>query len=256
MKIAGKVCVITGGASGIGRELACRFKKEGAKGIAIADMNEQGLKETAEMMGGLPVVTDVTKEADIQNLIAKAEEAFGDIDIFVSNAGIVRPGDENATDEMWDLNWNIHVKSHIYAARAMVPKMTARGGGYLVNTASAAGLLHQVDSATYGVTKHAAVSFAEWISIRYHHKGIRVSVLAPQAVDTPMIAERKGGVASIDGVATTEHLADCVVETMDKEEFLILPHAEVREYLKRKTSDYDRWLHGMRKYRARFYPDD
>ncbi|MZR31054.1 SDR family oxidoreductase [Sneathiella litorea] len=249
MKIAGKNVVITGGASGIGKALAERFHAEGAKGITVADLQEGPLQEVAKSVNGLAVPTNVGKEADIQNLVAKAEEAYGPIDIFVSNAGLARYGWEETPNDIWQLNWDVHVMAHVYAARAVVDKMIANGGGYLVNTASAAGLLSQVDSATYATTKHAAIAFAETMSIRYGDKGIRVSVLCPQQVRTAMTQDRLGSVASVDGTMEPEELADCVVETMDKEEFLILPHAQVREYIQRKASDYDRWLKGMRKLR-------
>ena len=249
MKIAGKNIVITGGASGIGKALAERFHAEGAKGITVADMQEGPLNEVAKSVNGLAVHCNVAREPDIQNVVAKSEEAFGPIDIFVSNAGIARYGWEETEDDIWQLNWDIHVMAHVYAARAVVKKMIANGGGYLVNTASAAGLLSQVDSATYATTKHAAVAFAETLSIRYGDKGICVSVLCPQSVRTAMTASRLDGVASVDGVLEPEQLADCVVDTMDKEEFLILPHPQVREYIMRKAGDYDRWLKGMRKLR-------
>ncbi|MDF2366485.1 SDR family oxidoreductase [Sneathiella sp.] len=249
MKIAGKNIVITGGASGIGKALAERFHAEGAKGITVADMQEGPLQEVAKSVNGLAVPCNVGKESDIKNLVAKAEEAFGPIDIFVSNAGLARYGWEETSDENWQLNWDVHVMAHVYAARAVIDKMIANGGGYLVNTASAAGLLSQVDSATYATTKHAAIAFAETMSIRYGDKGVRVSVLCPQQVRTAMTENRLDGVASVDGTMEPEELADCVVETMDKEEFLILPHKQVREYMLRKATDYDRWLKGMRKLR-------
>tara|TARA_R100000005_G_scaffold93103_1_gene67804 strand:+ start:4440 stop:5207 length:768 start_codon:yes stop_codon:yes gene_type:complete len=249
MKIAGKNIVITGGASGIGKALALRFHQEGAKSITVADLQEGPLTEVAKSVGGLAVPCNVAKEADIQNLVAKAEAAYGPIDIFVSNAGIARYGFEETPDDIWQQNWDIHVMAHVYAARAVVDKMLANGGGYLVNTASAAGLLTQINSSTYSTTKHAAIAFAETLHIRYSDKGIRVSVLCPQSVRTAMTANNIDGVASVDGVMEPEQLADCVVETMDKEEFLILPHPQVLEYMRRKTSDYDRWLKGMRKLR-------
>ena len=142
--------------------------------------------------------------------------------------------------------------AHVYAARSVAPGMAARGSGYLVNTASAAGLLTHTGSATYAVTKHAAVAFAEWLAIAYGDKGVRVSVLCPQAVRTAMIAGRESGVASVDGVLSPEEVAECVVETMAREEFLILPHAKVRDYMQFKTGDIDRWLGGMRRLRARY----
>lgn len=249
MKIEGKNIVITGGASGIGKALAERFHAEGAKGITVADLQEDALKEVAKSVGGVAVPCNVTSESDIQNLVAKAESAFGPIDIFVSNAGIARYGWEESPNELWQLNWDIHVMAHVYAARAVVDKMIANGGGYLLNTASAAGLLSQVDSATYAVTKHAAVAFAETMAIRYGDKGLRVSVLCPQQVRTAMTEGHEDNVAAVDGTMEPEDLAEHVVNSMAKEEFLILPHPQVLDYIQRKTGDYDRWLSGMRKLR-------
>ena len=252
MKIEGKVAVITGGASGIGRELARRFKAEGAAGIVVADVQEEALVAVAEEVGGLAVVTDVTKESKIQTLVERAENEVGPIDIFCSNAGIARLGDVYASNDEWQLNWDIHVMAHVYAARLVAPKMAARGDGYLVNTASAAGLLSHVGSATYAVTKHAAVSFAEWLSIEYGTRGVKVSILCPQAVRTAMTQGREKGVASVDGMIDPDELAECVVQTMEKEEFLILPHPVVLKYIQGKAGDYDRWLGGMRKLKERY----
>ena len=223
MKISGKNVVITGGASGIGKALAERFHKEGAASITVADVQEEALKDVAKSVNGLAVVCDVSNEDDIKNLVAKAEEAYGTIDVFVSNAGIARYGWEETPDEIWDLNWKIHVMAHVYAARAVVDKMVAQGSGYLINTASAAGLLSQIDSATYATTKHAAIAFAETLAIRYGDKGVRVSVLCPQQVRTAMTKDRAGSVSDVDGTLEPEELADCVIETMDREDFLMLP---------------------------------
>lgn len=252
MKIKGKVVVVTGAASGIGRALARRFSKEAATGVVLADLQTDALIEVANETGGLPVTCDVGKEADILRLVDEGEKAFGPIDVFCSNAGIARLGDETASNEEWQLNWDIHVMAHVYAARAVAPAMAKRGSGYIVNTASAAGLLSHVNSATYSVTKHAAVAFAEWLSISYGNSGVKVSVLCPQAVRTAMTQGMEDGVASVDGMLEPEQLADSVVETMDREEFLILPHPQVMDYLRRKTNDYDRWLKGMRNLRNDF----
>ena len=252
MKIDGKIAIITGGASGIGRGLARRFKAEGAAGVVIADIHEDALAKVAEEVGGLAIATDVSNEEEVQNLVKCAESEFGPIDIFCSNAGIAWLGDENAPDTDWQKCWDIHVMAHVYAARAVAPKMAARGDGYLVNTASAAGLLSHVNSATYAVTKHATVALAEWLSIEYGTRGVKVSVLAPQAVRTPMTEGKEGGVASLDGMIEVEDLAECVINSMDREEFLILPHPVVLKYLQNKTGDYDRWLAGMRKLKNRY----
>ncbi|HJP35530.1 MAG TPA: SDR family oxidoreductase [Gammaproteobacteria bacterium] len=255
MDIKNKIAVITGGASGIGAALARRFHAEGAAAIAVADVQEELLTTVAASVDGIAVPCDVTAESDIQNLVERVEAELGPIDIFCSNAGIARLGDEDVSNDEWQLNWDIHVMAHVYAVRAVAPKMAARGGGYLIHTASAAGLLSHIQSATYSVTKHAAVAFAEWVSIKYRDQGVRVSVLAPQAVRTPMTERPEGAaVASVDGMIEPEALADCVIETMAREEFLILPHPEVREYLLGKATDVDRWLAGMNRWRKNTGP--
>lgn len=255
MEVRNKIAVITGGASGIGAALARRFHAEGAKAIAVADVQEDLLGEVAAAVGGIAVPCDVTRESDIQDLVSRVEAELGPIDIFCSNAGIARLGDEDVPNDEWQLNWDIHVMAHVYGVRAVAPKMAARGGGYLIHTASAAGLLSHIQSATYSVTKHAAVSFAEWVSIKYRDQGVRVSVLAPQAVRTPMTDRPdEAAVASIDGMIEPEELADCVIETMAREAFLILPHPEVHDYMVRKATDVDRWLTGMNRWRAQAGP--
>ncbi|MBI5617456.1 MAG: SDR family oxidoreductase [Gammaproteobacteria bacterium] len=255
MELRGKTIVITGGASGIGAALARRFHAEGARAIALADLPGAKLAATAAELGALAVPCDVAKEQDIRALVARVEAELGPIDVFCSNAGIARLGDEDAPNEEWQLNFDVHVMAHVYAVRAVVPGMVARGGGYLLHTASAAGLLSHVQSATYAVSKHAAVAFAEWVSIKYRHQGIRVSVLAPQAVRTPMTARPDGAsVASVDGMIEPEELAECVVRGIAREEFLILPHPKVRDYLQRKAADVDRWLAGMNRWRVEVGP--
>jgi NAD(P)-dependent dehydrogenase (short-subunit alcohol dehydrogenase family) len=236
MDIKDKVAVITGGASGIGAAMARRFHAEGARGVVVADLNDAQLGDVAAEVGGLAVRCDVAREADIQALVAQTEAKFGPIDIFCSNAGIARLGDEDVPDAEWALNWNVHLMAHVYAVRAVAP------GSH-------------IQSATYSVTKHAAVAFAEWVAIKYRDKGVRVSVLAPQAVRTPMTERPEGAsVASQDGMIEPEQLAQCVVETMAREEFLILPHPEVREYMQRKASNVDRWIEGMNRWRVKAGP--
>ncbi len=252
MKILRKTAVITGGAGGIGKALAIQFMKEGAKGVVIADLGLQRLEAIAEELGVDSFECDVRKEADIASLVEYSEGLFGPIDIFVSNAGVFRAGGEATADDDWQLNWDVHVMAHVYAARAVAQKMADRGTGYLVNTSSAAGLLTHVNSATYSVTKHGAVAFAEYLSATYGPDGVRVSVLCPQAVKTAMTDGMEDGVASVDGMIEPEELAQCTVETMDRESFLILPHPEVLEYMRRKTGDYDRWLQGIQRLKQRF----
>ena len=257
MQVQGKHIVVTGAASGIGRALCERFAAEGAASIVAADINKAGADEVAERIGGqcrsLAVRTDVSNEDDVRELVSRSLEHGGQIDLFCANAGVFIPGDESVANEDWQRIWDINVLSHILAARHVLPHMLERGEGYLLNTASAAGLLSQVGSAPYAVTKHAAVGFAEWISMTYGNRGIRVSVLCPQAVRTEMTANtRGGGVAGVDGMLEPEQLADTVIETLDEERFLCLPHPEVLTYLQRKASDYDRWLGGMRRLNDRF----
>lgn len=245
MDLKGKVAVVTGAASGIGRAAALRFAAEGAAGVVLADLNADALKPVAEATGGLAVPCDVSREEDIRRLAREAEARFGRVDVFFSNAGIVVRGGLETPDEVWERNWKIHVMAHVWAARAVVDPMVARGGGYFVVTASAAGLLNIVESASYGVTKHGAVAFAEWLSIAYGRKGLRVSCLCPQAVLTGMY---KGeGSAGVDGALTPEQVAGEIVKVMAAERFLILPHPQVLEYLRAKAANYDRWLGGMQK---------
>jgi NAD(P)-dependent dehydrogenase (short-subunit alcohol dehydrogenase family) len=247
MKVKGKVVVVTGGASGIGRAMARRFAAEGAAHVAVADLDGKGAAAVAKEFGGSHRQVDVSKEADIQALIDETERDHGPIALFCSNAGIGVGRGIDASDEQWQKIWEVNLMSHVYAARNLIPRMVKRGGGYLLNTASAAGLLSQIGSVTYAVTKHAAVALAEWLSITHGHEGIKVSVLCPQAVRTAMTAGNPDGVASVDGMLEPEQVADVVVETLEQERFLVLPHPEVVTYMKRKATDYDRWLAGMRR---------
>jgi NAD(P)-dependent dehydrogenase (short-subunit alcohol dehydrogenase family) len=252
MRVQDKIVVVTGGASGIGRAMARRFAAEGAAHVAVADVNEDGAREVAQEIGGSFRKVDVSVEEQVVALIDETESSAGPIDLFCSNAGIGGGQGLDSTDEQWQRIWDVNVMSHVYAARHLVPRMIPRGGGYLLNTASAAGLLSQIGSLTYAVTKHAAVALAEWISITHGNDGIKVSVLCPQAVRTAMTAGRDGNVASLDGMLEPEQVADSVVEALDEERFLVLPHPEVLEYMQRKTSDYDRWLNGMRRLQDRY----
>jgi len=246
MDVKGKVAVITGAASGIGRATALKFAADGAAGVVVADMNEAGLQPVAQAVNGLAVRCDVSREADIQALVAAAEKRYGRVDIYFSNAGIGNSRGMEPDDEMWDKMWKIHGMAHVWAARAVVEPMIARGGGYFIITASAAGLLNIVESAAYAVTKHAAVAFAEWLSIAYGRRGLGVSCLCPQAVRTGMVPG-DGGSAGGDGILSAEVVADEIVKVMADEKFLVLPHPEVLTYLRGKTADYDRWLGGMQK---------
>jgi NAD(P)-dependent dehydrogenase (short-subunit alcohol dehydrogenase family) len=252
MLVKDRIVVVTGAASGIGRALAQRFAAEGAKLVVCSDRNGDGVRAVAQEVGGIAFETDVSKEADILHMIETVEAEQGPIDLFCSNAGIGIGGGAEAPDEAWQRIWDINVMAHVWAARHMVPRMAARGEGYLVNTASAAGLLSQIGSAPYAVTKHAAVGLAEWLAITHGDKGIRVSVLAPQAVRTAMTAGNPDGVASVDGMIEPEAVAEACIRAIEAEDFLILPHPEVLEYMRRKTGDYNRWIGGMRKLQRRY----
>lgn len=257
MEIKDKVVVVTGAASGIGRALCERFAAEGAKAVIVSDVDTVGMAETVAKIGeqteavGIPC--NVGDEQEVNKLVEETLARFDHIDLFCSNAGIFTPGDENVATEAWQSIWDINVMSQVFAARAVLPSMLERGEGYLLNTSSAAGLLNQVGSAPYAVTKHAAIGFAEWLSITYGSRGIKVSALCPQAVRTAMTAgSEEGGVAGLDGMLEPEQLADTVIETLAEERFLCLPHPEVLTYMRRKTDDYDRWIGGMRRLQDRF----
>lgn len=253
MQLADKVIVVTGGGSGIGAAMVRRFAAERPRAIVVADLNGDNAARVAAEVGGVARQLDVGDEAAVLAMIDATEAEQGPIDLFCSNAGIGLGRGLEATNEEWNTIMNVNVMAHVYAARHLVPRMVARGGGYLLNTASAAGLLSQIGSVTYAVTKHAAVALAEWISITHGNEGVRVSVLCPQAVDTPMIAGTDaGGVAGVDGIMSPEAVADVVVDGIAAETFLILPHPSVKEYIQRKASDYDRWLGGMRKLQDRY----
>jgi NAD(P)-dependent dehydrogenase (short-subunit alcohol dehydrogenase family) len=270
VEINGKVAVVTGGASGIGRALCLALAESGAAAVVVADVDGGGAAQTAAAVeaAGLPalaVPTDMSREEEVRALVSLAEEGFGPVGLFCSNAGIIVDGGVEVADEAWSRIWAINVQAHVYAARALLPGMLARGEGYLVITASAAGLLTELGSAPYSVTKHAAVGLAEWLSITYGDQGLRVSCLCPQAVRTNLIAtshrqvadmpaERTGlgtPQASVDGVLTAEDVAACVIEAIGDERFLILPHPDVAVYEQRRAGDRDRWLRGMRRLQSR-----
>ena len=252
MKLASKHAVVTGGAAGIGRALVRKFAAEGAR-VVVADLDADGAVEVADEIGGIAVAVDVGDETSVRSLVERAEKEYGAVDLFCSNAGIFVPGDVEVPNEQWQQIWEVNVMAHVYAARAVLPSMLERGEGYLLNSASAAGLLTQIGSGPYAVTKHAAVGLAEWLAVTYGDRGIKVSVLCPQAVRTAMTADvEEGGVAGVDGMLEPEDVADCVVEGLGEERFLILPHPSVADYMQRKVGDYDRWLGGMRRLQARF----
>ncbi|HPK53309.1 MAG TPA: SDR family oxidoreductase [Smithellaceae bacterium] len=255
MEVGGKVVVVTGGALGIGRALCQRFAREGAQAVVIADVNEAAAKAVAEEIKGKALLCDVRKEADIIRLVRFTEENCGPIDLFCSNAGIMVVGGVEVADENWQRIWEINVMSHVYAARAIIPGMIKRGGGAFLVTASAAGLLSQIGSAPYSVTKHAAVAMAEHLAITYGDQGIKVFALCPQGVSTDMTSNADKCMAlraaTLDGCMPPEQLANAVIDGLKREEFLILPHPEVKTYIQRKAADYDRWLKAMRRMQTR-----
>src|ERR1700682_4067415 len=259
MQIQDKVVVVTGGANGIGRALCHKFAQEGAKVVVVSDIDkDHGMKVAKEIepaKGGF-IACNVAQETDVRRLVDAATDTFGQIDIFCSNAGIGVQGGPEAPDSNWQRSWEINLMSHVYAARAVLPQMLARKEGYLVQTISAAGLLTQIGSAPYSVTKHAAMGFAEWLAITYGDQGIRVSALCPQGVRTNMLrnAEFGGGKFLLEGALEPDQVATEVVKAMNEKTFLFLPHPEVPKYYQNKANDYKRWLRGMRKLQASMMP--
>jgi NAD(P)-dependent dehydrogenase (short-subunit alcohol dehydrogenase family) len=278
VELQDRVVVVTGGASGIGRSLAIAFGAAGAKGVVVADHDGAGAESVAGEVPGeaIGVACDVSQEDQVRAVVAEAEERFGPVDVFCANAGILVTGGIDAPDAAWERAWSVNVMSHLYAARAVIPSMVERGEGYLVHTASAAGLLTQLGAAPYSVTKHAVVALAEWLSITYGDAGVRVSALCPQAVATNLgstsadvLAGKpvtvppprtdsvtalagvgaKGG-AGADGVLSPDDVAAKVLEAIGEERFLILPHPEVETYEQRRAGDRERWLRGMRRAQA------
>jgi NAD(P)-dependent dehydrogenase (short-subunit alcohol dehydrogenase family) len=253
VELRDRTVVITGAGSGIGRGLALRMRAERPRALVLADVDLAKAEAVAEAVGGVAVQTDVSREDQIQALVERARELAGPIDLFCSNAGVPGPpGGPEAPDEQWQRSWEINVMAHIWAARALLPEMVARGEGYLLSTASAAGLLTQVGAMAYSVTKHAAVAVAEWLAITYADAGIKVSCLCPQAVRTPMLdiaLEDPVGAAALlaDDVLEPADVAEAVIAGIREERFLILPHGVVAEYQAVKGSQPERWLNGMRK---------
>jgi NAD(P)-dependent dehydrogenase (short-subunit alcohol dehydrogenase family) len=253
MELANRHVVVTGGAGGIGRALVRRFAQEGTRALVVADRDLEGARAVAAEVGGLAVELDAGREDTVRALIQTATEAGGPIDIFISNAGVPGGGGGPETDDaLWDEAWRVNVMAHVWASRALLPEMLERGEGYLINTASAAGLLTQVSSLVYSVTKHAAVALAEWMSIEYAERGVRVSCICPQGVRTPMLElamEDPAGAAALSsgGFIEPEDVADTVVAAIGDERFLILPHENVAGFLALKGADPERWLRGMRR---------
>lgn len=263
-----RVAVVTGGGHGIGRAICRRLHEEGIS-VAVADLDQDAAQAVAAELGGVAIAADVGSEAEVASLVEYVEGKVGPIDLFVSNAGVgygdgstgapSRDGGIGNVDNRWELCWNVNVMAHVYAARALIPGMIERGGGYLINTASAAGLLSQIGDAAYSATKHAAVAFAESLAITHGEEGIHVSVVCPQAVATRMIGieddsdSLDGGFGGndVDGILRPEAVADCIVEGAREGRFLILPHPQVATYFQRKASDHDRWISGMQRFRQK-----
>ena len=259
MDMAGKVVVVTGGASGIGQALCRAFAQAGCRAVVVADLDADGAAAVAAEIGGLAVRTNVAVQAEVEQLVAQATAVYGQVDVFCSNAGIISRVDADASTATWQRHWDVNVMAHVHAANAVLPQMLARGDGALLQTCSAAGLLSQVNAAPYSVTKHAAVAFAEWLAIAHGDAGIRVSCLCPQGVLTPMLlglgsagsegVGRKSFLA--DGALSADAVAAMALQGLREARFLILPHAEVLSFWQRKTADVERWLRGMRRLRAK-----
>ena len=251
MDLAQRTALITGGGSGIGAALCRRFAEEGAS-VVVADLDGEAAAATADAIGSFSVQADVGGgERENAEMLEAAEAAVGPIDVLVCNAGIAVAGGVEVPDEDWQRIWDVNVMAHVWAVRAWLPSALERGGGYLLTTASAAGLLSNIGAAPYAVTKHAAVAFAEWLSITHGDDGLRVSCLCPMFVETPMVEALRDmpggkGLTAL-GVIQPSDVAAVVVEAMADERFLVLPHPEVATMEQHRTGDRDRWLAGMRK---------
>ena len=268
MKLKDSIALVTGGAHGIGRALCERFAREGARAVAVADLDVDAAEAVARTVSeagsqGLAVWCDVSREEPIRDAVARVEAEVGPVDLLVSNAGFGYgdgPGwmATSQPDEQWDMLWRVHVMAHVWGARAVLPGMIRRGRGYLLNTVSAAGLLSQIGDAVYATTKHGAIGFAESLAITHAEQGIGVSVLCPQGVRTRLLEQEEKLAQSVaaDGILEPDHVADHVIEALDEERFLIVPHPQTLEHLRRKAGDYDRWLRGMRRFRRMLFPDD
>jgi NAD(P)-dependent dehydrogenase (short-subunit alcohol dehydrogenase family) len=251
VELKGAVTVVTGGGSGIGRALCWRFKQEGASAVVVADIDRDAAEAVAAELGGMAVATDVRAEVAVRELVERTLAAYGRVDVYCSNAGVAFGGGPKAPDDAWQQSWEVHVMAHVYAARAVLPGMLERGAGYFVGTVSAAALLNHVLASPYATTKAAALSFFEWLAIAYGDRGIGVSAICPMGVRTPMLAREGERGFLWEGAIEPEAVAAALVEAMRDGRFLVLPHAEVAEYVRRKADDYDRWLSGMRRLRTR-----
>jgi NAD(P)-dependent dehydrogenase (short-subunit alcohol dehydrogenase family) len=253
MDLNAKVAVVTGGASGIGAACCLAFARAGAK-VAVVDRNREGSEAVASEAGGVGIGCDVGVEADVNGMVAEVEARLGPIDVYFSNAGIATGGDVLATPlDVWDEQWAVNVMAHVHAVRAVLPGMMARGSGYLIHTASMAGILTSHGNAVYATTKHAVVGLAEWLSITYHHRGIRVSLLVPLGVRTPMLGDMPSSFATMVAgpIKEPEDVAALVIDAVADERFLILTDPIAQTWMGRKTDDMERWLEGMRRIQQR-----
>ena len=253
MELNDKVTVITGGSGGIGQSMARAFLAQGARAVVIADLEAERVETSAAEIGCDGLACDVTDEDDVRRLVDFTLDKYGQVDLYCSNAGAAGSKSgvlTDATNDVWQQQWELHVMAHIYAARALLPSMMERGSGYFLITSSAAGLLAALGSAPYSVTKAAAIKFAECLAITHGDDGIKAAVLCPQGVNTAM-APRSLGDGQTDGIIEPEIVADCVIDALRAERFHVLPHPEVEEYVRRKGNDIDRWISGMQRLRRR-----
>jgi NAD(P)-dependent dehydrogenase (short-subunit alcohol dehydrogenase family) len=263
VEIGGKVALVTGGAAGIGRALAERLASEGARGVAVVDLDAEAAREVATSLAGgvgMAIGADVGDETAVRAAVGAVEEHFGPVDLCCANAGIIGGGGTEAPDVLWDRLWRVHVLSHVYLVRALLPRMLARRSGYFIHIASAAGLLVALGDAPYTVTKAATVALAEWLAITHRDDGIRFSCLCPQGVRTDMLAGAADlltgrAVMAAGEVAEPADVAAAVADAVREERFLVLSHPEVADYLRRKAEDPDRWLQGMSRFQARLVAD-
>jgi NAD(P)-dependent dehydrogenase (short-subunit alcohol dehydrogenase family) len=249
MDIRDKVTIITGGASGIGAACVRNFAGRGAK-VVVADLNGDGARAVADEVGGVAVGCDISREDGINELVTAAEISYGPVDIFFSNAGIAKGGGPlDADNTVWSNQWDTNVMAHVYAIRAVLPGMLERGSGYLIHTASMAGILTSHGNLAYAVTKHAVVGLAEWMSVTYHNKGVRTSLLAPLGVRTPMLGDTNSSFArnAAGPIKEPEDVADMVASAVEEERFLILTDDIAQTWMNFKTNDLERWLNGMRR---------